>query len=720
MATQSVKIGWRPYVSSTPSVITNGLSLHLDAGNLTSYLGTGSTWTDLSGNNNNGTLNGQMVYSALNGGSLLLDGVNDYVDFGNNTLLYNAYNNSFTQEFWVNMNSDSTLRTIFRVDDWSRIWVQMSSTQIQFKIGYDNGSVQSDTISYSGNFDYNQWYNITVVWSKLSQQKIYVNGVLVAERTPLLSSYPGITGTSGGANLGRGHSSPYSNYSVGKISVFRHYNRVLTSAEILQNYNATKTRFLNISLLDNYTNALAAYSFRKLSTTYSGACIRVRRSSDNTEMDIPFNSNNVLDETALLNFVGSPNQVTYSQDFTNAAYVKLGVTLTADQGLAPDGTQTADLYSESSGTGAHYMYRYYPNVGGILNIGYNWNASFYIKKAPGNTSTNNKIIAKEDLNGSWAYTEFDLDNGSTYIYRSTGINIIGAQMTDEGNGWWRCSMYGNVLTGTTPNKFPINLFRNGGNNGNFSFAGDTGAKYYIWGMQVTGVINNTYGQTLLPYTKTTVAGGGDGFIATWYDQSGNGRNVTQPTASAQPFIVWESNILKSNSKPVLKKFNVGTNSFGNSIVGQNHYSSRGLRYPYGSFAITKPVSLFTVTKYDNTSNQVAVGGDSTGNLTYFDSISNGKFAHYSNGYIYANETPTTNKTIKFMLSNAGSSKISVNNGTIYTGSVGNIDYRGISLAYNTGGELQNGEIQEVILWNYDQSNDRLNILNNMNNYYQVY
>jgi len=720
MATQSVRIGWRPYVSSTPSVITNGLSLHLDAGNLTSYLGTGSTWTDLSGNNNNGTLNGQMVYSTLNGGSLLLDGINDYVDFGNNTLLYNAHDNSFTQEFWVNMNSASTLRTIFRVDDWARIWIQMSSTQIIFKIGYDNGPAQSDTVTYNGNFDYNQWYNITVVWSKLSQQKIYVNGVLVVERTPLFSSYPGITGTAGGANLGRGHSTPYSNYSIGKISIFRHYNRVLTSTEILQNYNATKTRFMNILLLDNYNNALAAYSFRKLSTTYSGPCIKVRRSSDNTQMDIPFNSNNVLDETVLSNFIGSANQLTYSQDFTNAAYNKSGVTITADQATAPDGTMTADLYSENSGTGNHYMYRYYPNLFGVLNTGYNWNASFYIKKTPDNTATNNKIIAKEDLNGSWGYVEFNLDNASTYIFNSSGINITGATMSNEGNGWWRCSMSGDVLAGRAATKFPINIFRNGSNNGNYSFTGDTGAKYYIWGIQATGVINNTSGKNLLPYTKTTGSSGGDGFIATWYDQSGNGRNVTQPTESAQPFIVWETNILKSNSKPVLKKFNVGTNSFGNSIVGNTSYQGRGLRYPYGSFAITKPVSLFTVTKYVSTGNNVAVGGDSTGNLTYFDSISNDKFAHYSNGYIYANETPTTNKTIKFMLSNAGSSKISVNNGTLYTGSVGNLDYRGISLAYNTGGELLNGEIQEVVFWNSDQSNDRLNILNNINTYYQVY
>jgi hypothetical protein len=59
-------------------------------------------------------------------------------------------------------------------------------------------------------------------------------------------------------------------------------------------------------LLDGYSGASAAYSFRKLSSTYSGNCIRVRRSSDNTEQNIGF-VNNVLDTSSLLSFVGANN-----------------------------------------------------------------------------------------------------------------------------------------------------------------------------------------------------------------------------------------------------------------------------------------------------------------------------------------------------------------------------------------------------------------------------
>lgn len=67
-------------------------------------------------------------------------------------------------------------------------------------------------------------------------------------------------------------------------------------------YNSGVTGF--DFLLDNYSDAEVAYSLRKLSSSYSGSCIRVRRDSDNTEQDIGFD-NNVLDTTSLSNFVGS-------------------------------------------------------------------------------------------------------------------------------------------------------------------------------------------------------------------------------------------------------------------------------------------------------------------------------------------------------------------------------------------------------------------------------
>jgi hypothetical protein len=67
---------------------------------------------------------------------------------------------------------------------------------------------------------------------------------------------------------------------------------------------SNETKPLNIPILDRFPGAAAAYSLRKLRTQYSGPAIRVRRSSDNTEQDIGFDSNGNLNESQIRGFVG--------------------------------------------------------------------------------------------------------------------------------------------------------------------------------------------------------------------------------------------------------------------------------------------------------------------------------------------------------------------------------------------------------------------------------
>jgi hypothetical protein len=104
--------------------------------------------------------------------------------------------------------------------------------------------------------------------------------------------------------------------SVANLYNFKVYNPNLGLPFIRKNYNAQAARFgLPLAtyippaplLLDTYSGAAAAYSLRKLRTSYSGAAIRVRRSSDNTEANIGFNINGELDTIALLTFCGAGN-----------------------------------------------------------------------------------------------------------------------------------------------------------------------------------------------------------------------------------------------------------------------------------------------------------------------------------------------------------------------------------------------------------------------------
>ena len=92
-------------VTQAGGIVTDGLVLNLDAGNPQSYPGSGTTWTDLSGNGNNGTLLNGVGYDSDNGGSLVFDGSNDYVTtplFGDSTtnrtfsVWYNPLNNTVT------------------------------------------------------------------------------------------------------------------------------------------------------------------------------------------------------------------------------------------------------------------------------------------------------------------------------------------------------------------------------------------------------------------------------------------------------------------------------------------------------------------------------------------------------------------------------------------------------------------------------------------------
>ena len=66
-------------IAYNPRVVTDGLVLCLDAGNVKSYPGSGTTWTDLSGKGNTGTLTNGPTYSSANGGSIVFDGVDDRV-----------------------------------------------------------------------------------------------------------------------------------------------------------------------------------------------------------------------------------------------------------------------------------------------------------------------------------------------------------------------------------------------------------------------------------------------------------------------------------------------------------------------------------------------------------------------------------------------------------------------------------------------------------------
>ena len=204
-------------------IITNGLVLNLDAANKDSYPGTGTTWYDLSGNGNNGTLlNGVGFNPYQNGGTLTFDGVDDYVSIPDINFT------TATIDIWVYINAYSAGGAVFvyQSSNGFEVWSDLSGF-----IRYNKNP--STGLTSGPGFTLNSWNNI-VATSDGTVNKLYLNS------TNIGSTNGGIfDNTSGDIRI-----SGYGGYMVnGRCSILRMYNRALTNSEIAQNYNATKTRF---------------------------------------------------------------------------------------------------------------------------------------------------------------------------------------------------------------------------------------------------------------------------------------------------------------------------------------------------------------------------------------------------------------------------------------------------------------------------------------------
>jgi hypothetical protein len=248
---QQVRIGWRSGSSSQAvSIVTSGLIMNLDAGNTTSYSGTGTTWTDLSSTGNNGTLVNGTGYSSVNGGALVFDGVNDYVNITNKSKIINT---DFTYDFWFKVNSNpNTYQTLISqingdYADYSILGKNRSGAQqgnIYFQLqGFTLQSNLSATdLIAAGNINYTAVAKKEGTYYKMY---LYRNGVLDNSLNTTLSTLNMDNWLNIQTNIGRNSSNNgfYGEYLGGNIYVGRVYNRALSTTEITQNFDATKTRF---------------------------------------------------------------------------------------------------------------------------------------------------------------------------------------------------------------------------------------------------------------------------------------------------------------------------------------------------------------------------------------------------------------------------------------------------------------------------------------------
>lgn len=245
---------WKNPKSNVSNITTTNLVMHYDAGNLSSYPGSGSTINDLSPTNNSATFVGGMSFTPEHGGAFVFDGSSGYISTGRSYISSGELNTSdasYTIEAWIYLEQEHTNNA---TDAWSIIGTS-ATTGIGMQLGTpqngDPGNVINhgyrSTSNYDGviNIRPKKWYHIVCTRkggetdSKLAN-RTYINGQL----DTTYSNGSLTINTSQTAELQIGYAA---NRIIGRvparIAIARLYNRTLSDIEVAQNFKAEAKRF---------------------------------------------------------------------------------------------------------------------------------------------------------------------------------------------------------------------------------------------------------------------------------------------------------------------------------------------------------------------------------------------------------------------------------------------------------------------------------------------
>jgi len=219
---------------ATEQVIQDGLVLNLDAGVSSSYPGSGTTWTDLSGNGNNVTLTNSPTY---NSSGYFSTGSTGYFT-GSGSASIPTGNSSYTMIVWARLSSWASRRGLISIGG--------------FGIGSQSNALRTSDDTTLGNFIHYWWGNDLTIsnnnanlangtWFMVTAQFDGTNRRVWANTTNVGSDTPaGHNVTSTTIQVGNTYSTEY---FQGDIAIAQIYNKALTASEIQQNFNALRSRF---------------------------------------------------------------------------------------------------------------------------------------------------------------------------------------------------------------------------------------------------------------------------------------------------------------------------------------------------------------------------------------------------------------------------------------------------------------------------------------------
>ena len=225
-----------------PQIVTNGLILCVDAADRNSYPGSGVTWYDLSPTKNNVSLINGPTYTTTNGGCFGFDGTDDQA-LTSQTINFAG---NFSFGMWVNISrwadpscpcGGAMSALLQGADGYWNMWGLETNSGGPYFFTYYNTSYGSTGLGFPGS-SLNRWMYLSVSYINLGACASYLNGVQVATTTSSGTINPNVTMYLNARSQHCGYC--YSQNQTGRVEV---YNRALTASEVLQNYNAVKSRY---------------------------------------------------------------------------------------------------------------------------------------------------------------------------------------------------------------------------------------------------------------------------------------------------------------------------------------------------------------------------------------------------------------------------------------------------------------------------------------------
>jgi hypothetical protein len=456
-------------------VTTRGLVAYLDANKVESYPGYGKTWIDLSGNKNDGAINGNVVFVANGTSSYFnwptIQNDSNYIS-GANSFNYQ----DFTIVFYPDPASTYAFATLFSTAP--------ASTQNDKSLrAISQGSGAQWYISNSG--DGNDWSSNAVAANTV----YYLNGS-IAPPVNISSVYKGIYINAGTWNILGGSKSTNqfpSSWSYylgsggypgrgwqGRIAAALFYDRPLSQSEQIKNYNYFAQRF-----------GIAANTTPTVSQITANSTTNIIQYQSNNFNEVDYNPNNIGPTKNLFQ-----NSEDFNQQF---AWLIANGTVTKNQALAPDNTQTASLFSA---IGQYPLIYYYPPGGfsgyKLVEPGKFYTQSMFVKYV--NQSRCTFVTESWPIDGA---IQFDLLTGS--LASSLNGPITGASITPFPNGWWRISatyLIPSRSDASDPNQF---FWNPQWRLGNYDGTNYSGSQMLVWGAQLEeGNTASTYVATDFP------------------------------------------------------------------------------------------------------------------------------------------------------------------------------------------------------------------------------